>query len=168
MDEKAKQPYVKVHAKDQERHDREMAQFNKTGYFTNKDGVCSSTLKAKVKKSLVEMPVVPKKACSPYTFYVKAHAKSCMEKNNNCAMTQAASILSKEWNSLSDAKKKPYLDLSAKDLQRHQKQVADLEKLGFFTLEDGTKSTSLKPKMKKVLKKRSRISAPAQEEEDIA
>ena len=122
MDEKAKQPYVKMHAQDQERYDREMLQFNKTGYFTNKDGVCSSTLKAKVKRSKetvkVEMPIVPKRVCTPYTFYVKLNAKSCMEKNKNCAMTQAASILSKEWNELSSKQKKPYVDLSAKDQER--------------------------------------------------
>ena len=53
LNEKAKEPYLKLQAKDQLRYDNEMSQFNKTGYFTNKEGVCSSTLKAKAKKQKV-------------------------------------------------------------------------------------------------------------------
>jgi hypothetical protein len=54
--------------------------------------------------------------------------------------------------------------MTAKDQLRQQKQLEDLEKLGYFTLEDGTKSSSLKPKIKKVLQKRSRVSQPVSEE----
>ena len=66
---------------------------------------------------------------------------------------------------MSDKLKKPYLDLSFKDQSRHQKQVADLQTLGYFTLEDGTKSSSLKPKIKKILQKRVRVSSQVAAEE---
>ena len=66
---------------------------------------------------------------------------------------------------MSDKLKKPYLDLSIKDQTRHLNQVEDLRKLGYFTLEDGTKSSSLKPKIKKVLQKRVRVSSKVAAEE---
>ena len=142
-----------------------MAQFNKTGYFTNKEGVCSSTLKAKVKKNAgdkIEMPIVPKRVCTPYTYWIKVKAKECMEKNK-IPMTQASSMLSKQWNEMSEKQKQPYVDMSIQDQTRHQKQVDDLEKLGYFTLEDGTKSSSLKPKIKKIGQKRARKSSQVSE-----
>ena len=51
LNEKAKEPYLKLQADDLNRYDKEMGEFNKTGFFTNKEGVHSSTLKAKVKRS---------------------------------------------------------------------------------------------------------------------
>ena len=110
------------------------------------------------------MPVVPKKVGTPYTYYIKTNAKECMEKNK-ISMTEASSLLSKQWNEMSDKLKQPYLDLSFKDQSRHQKQVADFKNLGYFTLEDGTKSSSLKPKIKKVLQKRVRVSSQVAAEE---
>ena len=110
------------------------------------------------------MPVVPKKVGTPYTYYIKTNAKVCMEKNK-ISMTEASSLLSKQWNEMSDKLKQPYLDLSFKDQTRHQKQVADFKNLGYFTLEDGTKSSSIKPKIKKVLQKRVRVSSKVAAEE---
>ena len=97
LNDKAKEPYLKMQAKDQLRYDNEMSQFNKTGYFTNKEGVCSSTLKAKVKKNKgdkIEIPVIPKRVCTPYTYWIKVNARDCMEKNK-ISMTEAGSLLSK-------------------------------------------------------------------------
>ena len=108
------------------------------------------------------MPVVPKKVGTPYTYYIKTNAKECMEKNK-ISMTEASSLLSKQWNEMSDKLKQPYLDLSFKDQSRHQKQVADFKNLGYFTLEDGTKSSSLKPKIKKIGQKRARKSSQVSE-----
>ena len=110
------------------------------------------------------MPIVPKRVCTPYTYWIKVNAKECMEKNK-IPMTQASSMLSKQWNEMSEKQKQPYVDMSIQDQTRHQKQVDDLEKLGYFTLEDGTKSSSLKPKIKKVLQKRVRVSSQVAAEE---
>jgi hypothetical protein len=69
-----------LQAKDQLRYEKEMKQFNKTGFFTNKEGVCSSTLKAKPKKVKrgevreVVQEVKPKRAMVPYMFMMKEQA----------------------------------------------------------------------------------------------
>ena len=57
-----------------------------------------------------------------------------------------------KWAEMSDAQKQPYFDMNAADQVRQQKQVADLEKKGFFLLEDGTKSTDPQnvPKKRKI------------------
>ena len=111
LDDKAKEPYVKMQADDLNRFNKEMNQFNETGFFTNKEGVCSSTLKAKVKRSKAEggmvsvaQPVLPKRASHPYLFLIKTQAKSVMEKNE-CTMVQASSLLSKQWNEMTEAQK---------------------------------------------------------------
>ena len=57
-----------------------MKQFTKTGFFTNKEGVCSSTLKAKPKKVKrgevreVVQEVKPKRAMTTFMFMMKEMA----------------------------------------------------------------------------------------------
>ena len=58
LDSKGKQPYESLSLQDKSRYDREMEEFDKNGYFTNQEGVCSSTLKPKkpkMKKGMVEV-----------------------------------------------------------------------------------------------------------------
>lgn len=50
LTEEQKQPYVDEAAKDQERANREQKEFKETGFFTNSDGINSSTLKKTVKQ----------------------------------------------------------------------------------------------------------------------
>lgn len=49
---------------------------------------------------------------------------------------------------MDDAAKAPYTEMSKNDQVRHDKQLADFNSLGYFTLEDGTKSTEHQPKVK--------------------
>ena len=44
--------------------------------------------------------------------------------------------------------------MSLQDTARNQKQSKELQEKGYFTLEDGTLSSSIKPKIKKILGKR--------------
>jgi hypothetical protein len=53
------------------------------------------------------------------------------------AMRKAGEI----WNKMMDKEKKKYGDMVAKDQNRYYKQLAELNKKGFFILEDGTKSS---------------------------
>jgi 2-keto-4-pentenoate hydratase len=58
--------------------------------------------------------------------------------------------------------------MSLQDAVRNQKQVKELQEKGYFTLEDGTLSSSIKPKVKKILGKRTqgaKIAAVQEEEE---
>ena len=50
---------------------------------------------------------------------------------------------------MTDDQKKPFVDLNEKDIKRYDKQLADLEKKGFFMTEDGMKSTDLPVDVKK-------------------
>ena len=52
MDEKARKEYTDLAAQDQSRYENELNQMEKTGFFTNKEGICSSTLKPKKIKTV--------------------------------------------------------------------------------------------------------------------
>lgn len=51
---------------------------------------------------------------------------------------------------MTEEEKKPYLDMREVDIARHKMQIDELASKGFFTTEEGIKSTDLKPKKKKV------------------
>ena len=55
---------------------------------------------------------------------------------------------------MTDAQRQPYNGMNAADKTRQQKQEAELEKKGYFLLEDGTKSTDPQnvPKKRKTSK----------------
>ena len=42
--------------------------------------------------------------------------------------------------------------MKAEDVKRYEKQTLEYNQTGEFTLEDGTSSSQLKPKMKKIIK----------------
>jgi hypothetical protein len=46
-----------------------------------------------------------------------------------------------KWNLLTDTQKAPYVKMADLDKVRYEKQCAELEKKGYFILDDGTKST---------------------------
>ena len=63
-------------------------------------------------------------------------------------MSQAA----KTWTEMTDKQKQPYNKLSEDDRVRHDKQVEEKKKKGYFLLEDNSKSTD--PGNAKLFKKR--------------
>jgi len=70
-----------------------------------------------------------------------------------------------KWANLTDNEKKKYDDLAAKDIQRHDNQMAQLRKNGFFITEDGVKSTDLPPpKVKKIKRKPKRQTEQTEEQ----
>jgi len=77
-------------------------------------------------------------------------------KEHSCA-TAAASIkiLGQLWQEMTDAQKQPYADLRDRDLLRFQKQTKELAAKGYFTHENGEKSTDQLPKVKGKLVKSS-------------
>lgn len=50
LNEEAKKEYVEASKLDETRHQREMDEFSKTGYFINKNGVNSKDVEPKLKK----------------------------------------------------------------------------------------------------------------------
>jgi len=61
----------------------------------------------------------------------------------------------KKWSEMMPAEKKPYDDMNASDKLRQEGQLKSLEKNGYFTLDDGSKSTDEKnqPVQKRQLSK---------------
>ena len=51
------------------------------------------------------------------------------------------------WSKMSDKEKAPYLELSAADHDRYEKEVLHLRTHGFFINKDGVKSTDIKKKV---------------------
>ena len=54
------------------------------------------------------------------------------------------------WGTLTDKEKEPWVKMQKKDEERMQRQNEELAKKGYFTMEDGTKSTDayMDPKKK--------------------
>ena len=73
-------------------------------------------------------------------------------------MSQAA----KTWTEMTDKQKQPYNKLSEDDRVRHDKQVEEKKKKGYFLLEDNSKSTD--PGNAKRFKKRKSADSDNDEE----
>ena len=66
-----------------------------------------------------------------------------------------------EWNKLSEKEKEKYVKLEAKDKVRYEKELAEWKEHGYYTMEDGTKSSKFakdsgkesEPEEEKVVKK---------------
>ena len=87
-------------------------------------------------------------------------------------LSAAAKKTGEVWSGMSDKDKKKYEALHAKDKVRYEKQCAELEKNGFFKMDDGSKSSDHKPKKK--LGKRTKaeatqeVEAEEEPEEEVA
>ena len=98
-------------------------------------------------------PNIPKKVCSPYTFFVKTkvtEVKAQLSSEPNC-QTQKSEIgqsvvkaLAALWKKMSDQDKQPYVEMEKQDKVRRERQLREAETQGFFILEDGTKSNEQK------------------------
>ena len=53
------------------------------------------------------------------------------------------------WNALTEEEKKKYDEMHNKDEIRYRKQMDDLDKLGYFVTEDGSKSSEHRANLKK-------------------
>ena len=92
MSDADKTEFVKIAEEDKARFDKEMDEFQKTGYFTNKDGVNSKDLTPKIKKIKKSSETddteqtkqsggvnKPKKACVAFMFFVKEKSANLMK-----------------------------------------------------------------------------------------
>jgi hypothetical protein len=60
-----------------------------------------------------------------------------------------------EWKKMDEKEKAPFLKSEADDLKRHERQLAELKAKGYFTMDDGTRSSEHAAKKKKSKKSRS-------------
>ena len=94
---------------------------------------------------------------------------SCLLRNKGFDRKQVSEKKEEMWQNLSQKEKQKYIDLNKEQTKLYKKQMLDLSNLGYFTLEDGTKSTdeiNLKYLVNKInlLKKRERCEQKNEEQ----
>ena len=87
----------------------------------------------------------PKKAISAYFFYIKERRDSITKEQPNLTNKDIIKKMSEEWNSLSDEKKKPYVQKAEADKKRYENEKAIYDK----KKEDEKPSKKTKTKGKK-------------------
>lgn len=85
----------------------------------------------------------PKKAMVAFMFLVKTMSKQVMAENKEECKSAAGAIkiLGERWRNMTAEEKAPYVKMSEDDKLRHDKQLLDFNKQGWFTLADGSKSS---------------------------
>jgi len=91
--------------------------------------------------------LMPKKALTGYTIYFQDNVSAYTDKG--IKVSEAMKDISKKWMALSEKDKAPYQKKNEEDKKRMQKQLDDIEKKGYFILDDGSKSCDHSPKKKK-------------------
>lgn len=153
LTEEEKVPFSKLNAEDVTRHEKETKQLNELGYFINAAGVKSTLLSKKGKVlDFAEGTVMPKKALSGYLCFFKSYHAENKGKTEHVVATETAKLISQAWAALSPEQKEKYDALSRQDRERHEDQIKQLKKNGYFMTEDGTKSTDLPQKTKRTKK----------------
>ena len=82
-------------------------------------------------------PNAPKRAASGYLFYSNARRPLLKEEQPNLAVKDIMGVLGTEWKALSDAEKKPYLDMAEEDKKRYAKEKGNGFCFGFLILVKG-------------------------------
>ena len=149
-----KKPYNDKATADEKRYKDQLAELEEKGYFTMPDGTKSTDQYVDPKKKYGEDCVVPKKPLSAYLFFTTENVNKIKEKDG-CSHPEAMKKCGEVWNGLSADEKKIYEDKNAKDTERYKKQLEDLDKNGYFMMDDGTKSSDHKSSLKKKRAKKS-------------
>jgi len=142
---KDKEKFNKMHEDDVKRYQEQLEQIDKHGYFVMKDG-SKSTDEANLKKQVPEGTILPKKALSAYSFFQSSQLKSIKEKEKLETFGEVQKRSGEIWNALSTQQKKPYEKLHQEDVERFTRQMKEWKDNGFFTMDDGSKSTDHKKK----------------------
>lgn len=124
------------------------------GFFTNKDGTKSTDEKpmsntAKDLKKKYGDVVLPKRPSSGYICFTTHNLNRVKEEEKIAIHTQAMVRCGAIWNAMTPAEKKKYEDMHDKDVKRYEKQLKELEKKGYFMMDDGSKSSDHTPKVKR-------------------
>ena len=161
MSDEEKHPFKMLAEADQKRHQREMQEFEKNGYFVNQDGVKSTDASVLlVKPKFKDHVVTPKSAKTPYVIYFSAKMecfKKETPKDSKLVVTDLTRKIAATWKELSDTKKKPFVKLAEKDRERFDREFNQLISQGYFITQDGQKSTDLKKKVKRVKPEESKV-----------
>ena len=91
------------------------------------------------------MPIGPRLA---YLYFSSENKNKIYEmeiaKNRQPKPRNLVTLVKRAYSQLSEEQRQKYLDLAQKDRERYQRQLKEFEAKGFFTLEDGRKSSEIK------------------------
>ena len=166
MSEEEKKPFEKMATVDKARFEWQTEQFATKGFFIMTDGSESihprNAYLAKVRKIQPEKEdeepelLQPKKVITAFLYFNAECSAEIRTKNPGVMMpmVEVSKLVSQKWGAMTDAQKKPYEDKNAADKKRHEQQLEELNKKGYFMLDDGRKSTDVPkvPKKPKSLK----------------
>jgi hypothetical protein len=153
--------------KDAIRYNREMKEFQETGFYTNSDGSNSKFMDKKHR--VKEFPigtVMPKGVKSAYVIYFTEfhlNLKAQKKEGEKYDVVENTKKISEGWNTMTAVKKAKYEKLQQKDQERYNKQLDEIRKKGFYMTDDGIKSTDLPEKKKKVKKTKRVVSSATKE-----
>jgi len=92
--------------------------------------------------------VKPKQVKGAYIYFFTLNYKSTKEKNPSLTITEITKQTGEKWNKMTEKEKQPFVKLHEQDVIRHEKEMNEFKKLGYFTNSDGVKSTFLTKKGK--------------------
>ena len=94
---------------------------------------------------------MPKGVISAFMFFNKECVNQFKKENPNekIEISKLAKESGVKWNEMTMINKEKYEKLQQKDHERYNDQLAQIRKNGYFTTEDGIKSTDLPVKQKK-------------------
>jgi hypothetical protein len=104
----------------------------------------------------------------PHFAFQTEKSAELRKKEPELKVTEASAKAAAMWKEMDEKARKPFLDKHAEGMKLYEKQMAEREKKGFFTMPDGTKSTDPANKDKvKAPKKPSKGKDEADEEEEV-
>ena len=92
------------------------------GRVTKKPAVKKDAVKKAAVKKLKD-PNAPKRPLNAYMFFAQAKRAEVKEENSELNACAVVTRLGEMWKSMSEAEKKPYTDLSAKDKERYEEEI---------------------------------------------
>ena len=117
-----------------------MKELSSKGCYNNDDGTSALKSEQDPKRKYGPDVMLPKRTKSAYFIFSNENMKSVMDKEKP-KVTEATQKLSQMWKVLPEKKMKIYEQKNQADKKRYEKQLADLMKKGYFTMDDGTKSS---------------------------
>ena len=108
---------------------------------------------------------LPKKTCSPWLYFNMNFTKKFVEDGGKRA--DAFKAAGARWKEMTEEEKQPFEAMSKRAEEMREAQIEELKKKGYYTLEDGSKSTDDANKsLFKIKKKRSQKTEALSEEEE--
>lgn len=93
--------------------------------------------------------IKPKKAMNAYSFFNTPNMKKIKNENPDMKQSDIMKQSGAEWQMLSEEEKAKFDDMVEEDKKRYAAQISEIQKRGYFMMDDNVKSCDVKPKVKR-------------------